>query len=72
MPSIFKALATIAAWVLFVFGNAALLVGLIRVLRSARANADGPTVSLMAAYFGLGIASLALSVVVMKLRKSLE
>ncbi|MBI2831980.1 MAG: hypothetical protein HYX79_06965 [Chloroflexi bacterium] len=69
MPSVFKALATIVAWVLFVFGLLALLVGLIRVLSAIPATA-APGVVLMSAYFGFGIISLTLSVVVMKLRQT--
>ena len=68
MPPKFKALATIAAWVLFVFGFLRLLIGL------ATAFSTGPVSPPIQAYFdfAVGISSLTLSVVVMKLRKRLE
>ncbi len=66
MPSIFKALASITAWVLFIFGLLSLLGGFGRII-------GGSTeLSLMSAYFGFGVGSLVLSVVVMKLRQMLE
>ncbi|MFC1912939.1 hypothetical protein ACFLX7_01945 [Chloroflexota bacterium] len=66
MPSIFKALASINAWVLFVFGCLSLLGGFGRII-------GGVTeLPLISAYFGFGVGSLFLSVVVMKLRKMLE
>lgn len=64
MPSVFKALATIAAWVLWVFGLLSLIGGFARIF------AGSPGVPLMSAYFGLGILSLFLSVVAMKLRQN--
>ncbi len=70
MPPVFKALATIAAWVLFVFGLLSLLTGFIRVFGSIPENSAAPGVALMTAYFGFGVVSLALSVVVMKLRQT--
>ena len=66
MPQIFKALATITAWVLFVFGFLALLGGFGRIIGGS------PDLDLMHAYFGYGVGSLFLSVVVMKLRQMLE
>ena len=66
MPPIFKALASITAWVLFIFGLLALLTAFVRIFRG------GPSLGLMWAYFGSAITSLFLSVVTMKLRKSLE
>lgn len=67
MPQIFKALATITAWFLFIWG---LILSVI----------DGfvfpivGKVTMTEAYLatGLGIASLILSVVAMKVRKMLE
>jgi hypothetical protein len=67
MPSVFKRLATIIAWVLFVFGLLRLLIGLVM------AFASGPNPAPMAAYldFAVGIGSLALSAVVMRIRQML-
>jgi hypothetical protein len=65
MPPIFKALASIAAWILFIVGCVGIILpGIIRLTTGEKMG------SLVA--WGLGIASLTLSVVVMKLRKSLE
>ena len=66
MPSIFKALASITAWVLFVFGSVSLLGGFGRIIGGS------PEMDMMTAYFGFGVGGLFLSVVVMKLRKGLE
>ena len=66
MPPIFKALASITVWILFVFGSLSLLGGFGRII-------GGSTeLPLMSAYFGYGVGSLVLSVVVMKLRQMLE
>ena len=67
MPPIFKALATITAWFLFIWGLIlAVFDGLVLPLIGQ--------ISMTEAYFatGLGIASLILSVVAMKLRKMLQ
>lgn len=66
MPKIFKALATITAWVLFVFGLLSLISGFGRIIGGS------PDLELMSAYFGYGVGGLFLSVVVMKLRQMLE
>jgi bacteriorhodopsin len=68
MPTIFKSLTTIVAWVLFVFGLLRLLIGLVM------AFASGPTLPPTQTYldFAVGIASLSLSAVVMQLRRKLE
>jgi hypothetical protein len=66
MPRIFKALASITAWVLFVFGAISLLGGFGRII-------GGPLeLDLMTAYFGFGVGSIFLSVVTMKLRMNLD
>lgn len=70
MPSIFKALSTIVAWVLFVFGLLSMFVAFVRVFGAISESGSTPELSLITAYFGFGIASLTLSVVVMKLRQS--
>ena len=66
MPSIFKALATITAWVLFVFGALSLVGGFGRIIGGS------PEVDMMTAYFGFGVGSLFLSVVTMKIRGKME
>ena len=66
MVSIFKALASITAWILFVFGAISLLGGFGRIIGGS------PELDVMTAYFGFGVGSLFLSVVTMKLRKNLE
>ncbi len=66
MPSIFKALASITAWVLFVFGSVSLLGGFGRIIGGS------PELDLMTAYFGFGIGGLFLSVATMKLRQMME
>ena len=72
MPSVFKALASITVWVLFIFGILALLGGFGRILGASMGVSASPELSIMTAYFGLGVVSLALSVVCMKLRHMLE
>jgi hypothetical protein len=72
MPQIFKALATITVWILFVLGCLTLLAGFGRIIGAAADLTPAPSVQLMRAYFGSGIASLILSVVAMKLRQLLE
>jgi hypothetical protein len=68
MPSYFKALATIAVWVLFVFGLLRLLIGLVMAFSS------GPEQAVIQSYldFAVGVGSLTLSVVVMKLRQGMK
>ncbi len=65
MPNIFKALASISTWILFVFGCLSLLAGFGRLTMR-------PTVELISAYFGFGILALFLGVVTAKIRKNLE
>jgi hypothetical protein len=72
MPPVFKALATVVAWILFVFGCLALLAGFGRILGIMMNLVSVPSVHLMASYFGIGIVSLILSVVAMRLRQMLE
>ena len=66
MSSIFKALASITVWVLFIFGALALLGGFVRIIGGQ------PEIDLMTAYFGFGVGSLFLSVAAMKLRQMME
>ena len=72
MPAVFKALASITAWILFIFGLLALIGGFGRIIGASTGVLESPELLLMSAYFGYGIGSLVLSVVVMKLRKMLE
>ncbi len=71
MPPIFKALASITVWILFIFGCLSLLGGFGRTF-GASVGMESPELSLVSAYFGYGILSLVLSVVTMKLRQMLE
>ena len=66
MPSIFKALTSVTAWILFVFGTLALLGGFGRIIGGS------PAIDMMTAYFGFGVGSLFLSVVTMKIRQIME
>jgi hypothetical protein len=68
MPPIFKALASITAWVLFIFGMIRLIIALIYAFTSGPIHPDATTYF----DFALGVGSLVLSVVVMKLRRTLE
>jgi hypothetical protein len=72
MPEKFRGMATVAAWTLFVAGWIALISGYVRMIGLYAGNTPpSGTPSVEVALLG-GIASLALSVVLMKLRKSLE
>jgi hypothetical protein len=68
MPSIFKALATITVWVLFIFGLLRLVIGLVMAFTT------GPQLASLPVYldFFVGIIALTLSAVVMLLRKKLD
>jgi hypothetical protein len=68
MPSIFKALSSIVAWILFIFGFLRLIIALVMAFTTGR---ESPA---LAVYldFAVAISSLALSVVVMWLRKKLD
>lgn len=72
MPSIFKTLASIAVWALFVTGALALLGAFVRIVGAALDIAESPDVALMTAYFGYGLGGLVLSVITMWFRKRLE
>jgi hypothetical protein len=73
MPSIFKALASISAWVLFIFGLFVIAITLFMAIASGAVSpeAGAPPIQAYFAY-AVGIASITLSVVVMKLRQMLE
>ena len=69
MPSVFKALASITVWVLFVFGLLTLVAAFGRL---AMSGSNSPTPFMMTAYFGFAVAGLFLSVVAAKIRKTLD
>ena len=73
MPQIFKALATINAWTLFIVGWLALLAAYARLIGAyagvTMTPPAGPSIEMGLAG---GFAGLTLSVVVMKLRQMLE
>lgn len=60
----FKALASITAYVLFIFGALCLIGGFGRI-------AGGASLNMITAYLGFGVASLFLSVVTMRLRQQM-
>ena len=72
MPEIFKALATITAWALFilswVIGLGTLMSGII----SGRLFGPEPPPMVMGAFFALSLAYAVLAVVVMRLRQKME
>ncbi|GAG17136.1 unnamed protein product [marine sediment metagenome] len=73
MPHIFKTLATIGAWTLFIAGWLFALVNLIIAILTGvmfTAGAEGWVEVL--AYFVLAIVCIPLSVVVMRLRQKME
>ena len=72
MPQIFKALATINAWALFIIGWMAVIGGFVRLIKAYAGVAAPPGVPPVWMTLGAGVAGLTLSVVVMKLRKGLE
>ena len=71
MPQIFKALATITAWALFIAGWLSFAFWVMVVISRAASPAAEESYIPMA-QFALGVVCLALSVVVMKLRQTLE
>jgi hypothetical protein len=72
MPSTFKVLVTITAWILFVFGFLALIGGIVVSIGSSTGVPDMPKPLLAWAHFGYGTVTLALSVVAMKSRRVFE
>ena len=67
MPPIFKALATIAAWILFISGCLGVVLPAVARLIGGEAVALPSLIAWV-----IGITSLILSVVAMKLRQMLE
>ena len=72
MPSVFKALASITVWGLFIFGILALLGGFGRILSASMGVSASPELSTMTDYFGLGIVIRDLSVFCMNLMHTME
>jgi len=70
MPDIFKALTTVAAWILFVGGCISILVTTINWIVIVGFIGTPPIVAFLG--WGLGAAELTLSAVVMILRKKME
>ena len=69
MPSIFKALASITVWVLFIWGCVTIVSTTIGYY--VKIGWGTPTMGILASW-GVGVAELVLSVVCMKLRQMLE
>ncbi len=70
MSSVFRALATIAVWVLFIWGIATILITEVRYWVTI--GITHPPEIVTFAGWGLGTVQLALSVVCMRLRQKLE
>jgi len=72
MPDIFKALASITAWVLFILSWIALIRGYVAMLAGYAGVDILPTASATEFVLGFGFVGLVLSIVVMVLRKNME
>ena len=73
MPSVFKALATITAWVLIVFGLLTLVITFVFAnIVGAQTGYAGPPPMEASVNSAIGVASMVLSVVVMRLRQKME
>ena len=71
MPSVFNALASITVWTLFSFGLGAFICGFVSIMSYILETSTMPTsLPPISACFGFGIASLILSVIAMKIRKT--
>ena len=69
MPPVFKTLASISVWILFILGCALIIVNLVMWAGAGFGTEDWQSV---AVYDALGVTCIFLSVVAMKLRKTLE
>ncbi|MBA7634745.1 hypothetical protein ES703_42335 [subsurface metagenome] len=69
MPSIFKALASITVWVLFIWGCVTIVSATVGYYISIGIGAPTPAILMS---WGVGTVQLILSVVAMKLRQMLE
>ena len=72
MPDIFKALASITAWALFILGWVTGLSTLISGITTGCLYGSQPPPMVIPAMFTLGAAELVLAVVVMRLRQKME
>ena len=72
MPPIFKALASITAWALFILGWVTGLSTLMMGITTGCLYGSEPPPMVLAAMFALGAAELVLAVVVMRLRQKME
>ena len=70
MPPIFKALATITVWILFIWGCVTILSASINWLVFVGFTSEPPICAFMG--WGLGAVELILAVVVMRLRQKME
>ena len=71
MPQYFKALATITAWVLFIFGLIDLVGAMQGYLRLGSIGETAVSLAMLGSW-AVGVASLILAVCAMKLRQMLE
>ncbi len=65
MPAIFKVFASVTVWILFVFGLISLIGGFVRMFQN-------DTLAMISFYLGFGVASLALSAVVARIRQTMS
>ena len=70
MPQIFKALASISAWVLFIWGCVTILS--VTVCYYVNIGIENPPTITHMASWGLGSVQLILAVVAMRLRQKME
>jgi len=70
MPPVFKALASITAWVLFIIGCLGIVVPIVGW--AVEGELLKPPANILVFMWSVGIASFILSVCAMKLRKMLE
>ena len=66
MANIYKLMVSVVIWILFVLGAGSIIGGFGRII------SDDATTELMAAYFGLGILSLFLTVVTIKIKRKID
>ena len=71
MPPIFKALASITVWILFIWGCVTILTTTVSYYWGVAEGDYSPSIASLASW-GVGVAELVLSVVCMKLRQMLE
>ena len=73
MPPVFKALASITAWGLFIFGWFVIVINIVMgAITGEYFNPARVPSAEMGLFAGLGLATLVLAVVVMRLRQKME